>query len=119
MPLNRCGDVAGHFDVLHLVGPDRNEVAVVEQNVGRHQHRIRKEPRVGRQALGLFVLIGVALFQKVHRRDGHQQPRQLGELPARRIGEKRSPSSGRGPSQVGEGHLARVLLEELADRAPW
>ena len=54
-----AGQVAADFDVLHLVLADRHGVAVVGQNVGRLQHRIGEQAGVGRQALGLFVLVGV------------------------------------------------------------
>ncbi len=110
--MNPLGDVAGDFDVLHLVGPDRHEVTVVKQNVGRHQHGIGKEPRVGRQAFGLFVLIGVALFQKVHRRDGHQEPCQLGNFRHVRLAKERGLFRIEAQREIREGHLAGVLLEE-------
>ena len=38
-------DVARELDVLALVVADRNDVGVVEQDVGRHQHRIGEEAR--------------------------------------------------------------------------
>ena len=38
------GDVAGELEVLALVVADRHLVGLVEQDVGRHQHRIGEQP---------------------------------------------------------------------------
>jgi len=40
------GDVAGDFKVLALVFTDRNQVGVVQQDVGGHEHRVVKEAGV-------------------------------------------------------------------------
>ena len=53
-------DVARHLEVLLLVLADGHEIGVVEQDVGRHQHRIGEQPVIGRDALRDLVLVGVA-----------------------------------------------------------
>ena len=86
-----AGQIAADLDVLHLVLADRHDVGVVGQNVGGHQHRIGEQPGVGRQPLGLLLLVGVASFQQPQRRAGHQQPAQLGDLRHVRLHEQRGP----------------------------
>ncbi len=66
--------------MLQLVGTDRHGVGVVGQDVGRHQHRIGKQARVGRQPFGLLVFEGMTTFQQANRRAGHQQPTKLAHL---------------------------------------
>ncbi len=112
-PVDPLGDVAGHLDVLHLVSPDGNEVAVVEQNVGRHQHGIVEEPGVGGQAFRLFILVGVTLFQKVHRCHSHEEPRELGDLRHVRLAEEGRPLRIEAQGEIRQCHLAGVVLQYL------
>ena len=39
------GEVAGELDVLLLVVADRHDIGLVEQDVGRHQHRVGEQAR--------------------------------------------------------------------------
>ncbi len=52
------GQVAREFDVLALVVADRNDLGVVQQDVGRHEHRIGEQADRGRlrSLLGRLVL---------------------------------------------------------------
>ena len=51
-----AGQVAADFDVLHLVLADGHDVAVVGQDVGRHQHGIARRGRRRPRALWLCDL---------------------------------------------------------------
>ena len=39
------GDVARKLDVLALVVPDRDDVGLVQEDVARHEHGVREQPR--------------------------------------------------------------------------
>ena len=43
-----AGDLPGQLEMLHLVLADRHQVGAIEQDVGRHQHRIVEQARPGR-----------------------------------------------------------------------
>ena len=73
-------DVAGQFQVLLLVLSHRHAVRVIQKNVRRHQHRIRKEPVRSCDSLGHLVLVAVTSFQKPHGGDGGKIPSQLVHL---------------------------------------
>ena len=45
------GDLAGQLEVLDLILAHRHQVRAIEQDVGRHQHRIVEQP--GRDAFEL------------------------------------------------------------------
>ena len=72
------GDVAGELEVLALVVADRHEIGLVEQDVARHQHRVREQP--GRDELvpvGLLLELRHAA-QLAVAGDSRQQPGRLG-----------------------------------------
>ena len=50
------GEIAGHLDVLLLILADRHDVAVVNQNVRRHEHRIGEQARLWRPVRGRVCL---------------------------------------------------------------
>ena len=82
-------DVPHQLHVLALVVADGNALALVEQHVGRHQHRIGEQADADRlAALGL----GLELGHPRHlagRRDAGQDPGQLGVLAHVRLDEQR------------------------------
>ncbi len=41
------GEIAGKFEMLFLVLPDRNEIGLIQKNVRSHQNRICKKPDSG------------------------------------------------------------------------
>ena len=108
------GQIAAHLDVLHLVLADRNGVGIVDQDIGRHQHGIGEQAGVGRQTLGLLVLEGVASLQQPHRRPGHQQPAQLGDLGHVGLHEQRGAIRIEPERQQVDGRVERVLRQGLA-----
>ena len=73
-------EIARHLDMLLLVAPHRHDVAVVNQNIGRHQDRIGEKSGRRGQAARDFVLVGMGAFQQSHRRDRAQDPGQLRHL---------------------------------------
>ena len=107
------GQVAADLDVLHLVLAHRHHVGIVDQDVGRHQHRIGEQAGVGRQPLGLLVLVGVAPLQQAHRRAGHQQPAQFGDLGHVGLHEQRRPVGIEPQGQQVDGGVERVLRQRL------
>jgi hypothetical protein len=85
------GDVTGDLEVLFLVLAHRHEIALDDQNVGRHQHRVGEEAVVGYHALRHLFLEGVAALKETHGGHGREVPGQLGDLGKIRL----SPSQGR------------------------
>ena len=69
--------IARHLDVLLLILSDRHDVAVVDQNVRRHQHWIAEESYHRSESAREFVFIGVRAFEQPLRRNGRQDPGQL------------------------------------------
>ena len=74
------GDVPGHFEVLLLVPAHRHLVGIVDENVGRHQHRIGEQAVVDLLIPAPGVLEGVRPFQQAHGRDATEHPGQFGDL---------------------------------------
>ena len=111
------GQVAADLDVLHLILADRHDVGIVHEDVGRHQHGIGEQPGVGRQPLRLLVLVGVAAFEQAHRRAGHQQPAEFGDLRHVGLHEERRPIGIEPQGQQIERGVERVLREPLRGRA--
>ena len=71
------GDVAGQLEMLRLVVSHGHNGRLVEQNVGRHQHRVLQQPVAHRflhRRLGL--VLGHAL-QPADRSDAGEHPGQL------------------------------------------
>ena len=66
--------------MLFLVPPHRHGVGLHGQNIGRHQHGVRKQRMAGSDSLGNLVLIRMASFQKPHARNGGKKPGQLGDF---------------------------------------
>ncbi len=74
------GKIARDLDVLLLIFADRHDVAVIDQNVSRHQDRIREKPRGSAQAARDLVFVRMGALEQSHRRDGGQNPGQLSDL---------------------------------------
>ena len=107
------GDVAGHLEVLLLILADGDFVRVVGEDVRRHEHGVREEPRVRRDAFRDFVLVGVRVLEHRHRRDRHEQPHELGHLGDVALAEERDVRVRRieAEGEVVEGDVARELAE--------
>ena len=56
-------NVAGHLEMLFLIPTDWHKVAVTNQNIGRHQHRISKQAMRGCQPPCSLVLERVTPLQ--------------------------------------------------------
>ena len=82
--------IARNLDVLFLVLADRHDVAVINQNVGRHQHWIAEESYHRSESAREFVFIGVRAFEQPLRRNGRQNPGQLRDLRYIALFEERS-----------------------------
>ena len=81
-------EIAGDFKVLFLVITDGYDVGIVEQNVRRHERGISEKRVIGRDALGYFVFIRVATFEKSHGTDRRENPSQFVDLRDRALLEK-------------------------------
>ena len=57
-----------------LIAAHGYEVAVVDQNIRRHQHRIGEQAVVRFKSLGKFVFITMTIFQHWHGRERGEQP---------------------------------------------
>src|SRR5437588_12972519 len=80
--------IARDLNVLLLIFADRHGVAVVNQNVCRHQDGITEEANGGRVPAREFVFIRMRALEKSHRRDGRQNPGEFGDLRYVRLSEK-------------------------------
>ncbi len=78
-PVERAGDVARELQMLLLVLADRHMGRLVEQDVGRHQHRIGVEAEPGHLAVlaGLFLELGHPV-EPAERGQAAEQPAELG-----------------------------------------
>ena len=116
--IEAAGQVARHFDMLDLVLADGHDVGVIDQDVGRHEHRIGEQPGVGAEPAGLLVLVGNAAFQQAHGRAAEQDPAELGHLGHVRLQEQRGPIRIEPQGQQIERRVERVApqLRGIADR---
>ncbi len=73
-------DVARHLEVLLLIASDGDLVRVVDEDVGGHEHRVREEACIGREPFRDLVLVGRRALEEPHRRDGEENPEELGDL---------------------------------------
>ena len=62
------GQIAGDFDVLLLVFAHWHDVAVINQNVRRHEHRIIEQSNCGGHAAGELVFVRGGALEQTHRR---------------------------------------------------
>ena len=113
------GDVAGDLQVLLLVLADRHDVGVVEQDVGRLEHRVGEEPVLGGEPLLDLVLVADALLQPAHRRDGRQEPGQLGRLGHVGLDEQRGPLGVEPQGEQVDEHVEDVAAELARRRGRW
>ncbi len=61
--------IARDLDVLFLIFADRHDIAVVNQNVGGHEHGIVEQSNGCRHAAREFVFVGMRALEQTHRRD--------------------------------------------------
>ena len=74
------GEITGNLEVLFLILPHRHTLRVVKQDVGSHEHGIRKEA-VGRlDTFGKLVLVAVASLDESHRSQRREYPHQFDHL---------------------------------------
>jgi hypothetical protein len=60
-------EIARDLDVLLLILSDRHEIAIVNQDIGGHQHGVGKKAGRGGHAASELVLIGVGALEEAHR----------------------------------------------------
>ena len=72
--------IAGHFDVLLLILTHGHDIGVVEQDVGRHQDGVRKQPVVNRVTPIHGRLVGMGPLEHPHWGHGSQDPGQLSDF---------------------------------------
>ena len=77
--VERAGDVAGELQMLLLVLADRHVGRLVDQDVGRHQHRVGEQAdrRVLAVLAGLLLELGHPV-EPAHLADAAQHPGELG-----------------------------------------
>ena len=66
--------------MLLLIFAHRHQIAVIDQNVGRHQNRIVEQPGRRRQSARDFVFIRMTAFEQRFGCDSRQDPGQLSDL---------------------------------------
>ena len=102
------GNVARDLHMLLLVAPDGHDIRIINQNIGRHQHRIRQQAVIRRKAARDFVLVTVAPFQQAHRRDGGENPGKLRHLRHIGLPEQKRPFRVQTAGQKIQRHVPRV-----------
>ena len=107
------GKIAGDLDVLFLIFADRHEVAVIDQNVGRHQDGIGEESRGSAHAARDLVFVGMRALEQSHRRDGGQNPGELGDLRHIGLAEERGPFRIEPAGEKIERHAPAVFPQRL------
>ena len=118
-------DLARQLEVRHLVDADRHAARLVEQDVGRLQHRIAEQPVVELAHLAVVVaadqaelarlLLDGRVAQQPRRRDDHRQQQvQLGVLLDRRLRERGRPSAGSSPAASQSSTMSCVLARDAA-----
>ena len=80
-------DVAGHLEVLFLVLADRDNVAVVDEDVRRHEHRVGEERVRRRDSARDFVFVGVTTLEQAHGSHRAQNPSKQRHLRDIRLAE--------------------------------
>src|SRR5207244_11378459 len=66
--------------MLFLIFPYRNNIAVVNQNVGRHQHRVGEQAGGRSRTARDLVLVGMRELQSRGWRYGRKNPGELGHM---------------------------------------
>jgi hypothetical protein len=105
--------VLGDLDVLLLVLAHGDQLRLVDEDVGRHQHGIGEQPVVGRKPLGHLILVGMGPLKQPQRRDARQDPRQLRHFGHVGLAEKHGLGRIKTQRQVAHGHLPGVLDHQL------
>ena len=108
------GDVAGDLDVLLLILAHRDDIAVVHQNIRRHEHGIGEEAVRGMKAAGDLVLVAVAALQQAHGRDGAENPGKLAVLRHITLAEEDAFRRIKAAGEEIDGEFADVLAQPVA-----
>ena len=66
--------------MLLLILADGHDVAVVDEDVGGHEHWVGEEAGAGDEAAGGFVFEGMSIFQHRDGGDAAEQPRQFSDF---------------------------------------
>ena len=99
---------ARELEMLHLILAHRHEVGAIQQNVRSLQHRIVEQPRVhALLALRLVLELRLAL-ELTERRDGVEDPRELGMFRHLRLHEQRRLLGVEARGEQRHGHLPRA-----------
>ena len=102
--------------MLLLILADRHQIALVDQNVRSHQHRIGKKSVVGRKTLGDLVLVAVRPFEQSDRSDVVQNPGELTHLRHIRLAEQKRLFSIDPASEVVQRQLEHTRTERIRRR---
>ena len=70
--IESLGDIPRYFQVLNLIGPDGNDIAVVEQDIRRHQDRIGEQSCICGNPFGDLVFVRGAFFEQAELCHRHQ-----------------------------------------------
>ena len=77
--IEALGDVAGEFDVLELIFPDRHIIGAIKQNIGGHENWIIENPDIGGKiAVLTFVFVLSHAESFAHRGVAIQNPSEFG-----------------------------------------
>ena len=77
--IEALGDVAGEFDVLELIFPDRHIIGAIKQNIGGHEDWIIENPDIGGKiAVMTFVFVLSHAESFAHRGVAIQNPSEFG-----------------------------------------
>ena len=107
-------DLARQLQVRGLVLADRDERRLVDDDVGRLQHRVREQAVVDVLGLvGLLLLVGRRALEPADRGDRREQPGELGVLRPVRLDEQRAALRVQAEGDERGRHLARALAEHV------
>ena len=106
------GDVAGHFQMLFLILADGHDVAVVDEDVGGHQHWVGEKTGAGDETAGGFVFEGMSIFQHRDRSDAAEQPRQFGDFRNVALAKKGRSSRVQAAGEKVERQFAAMVAED-------
>ena len=109
-------DLAGEFDMRHLVFTDRHLGGAVDQDIRALQQRITEKAvsaQVFFRELFLLILVGRHALQPAQRGDHRQQQMQLGVFRHSGLNEQRGACRIDAGSQPVHHHVPHILLDDL------